>query len=400
MNPVVIYVDDEPNNLVVFEASLPMEWEIHVFSSPLEAVEKIQDINPWVVVSDQRMPGMTGVKFLELANKLHPNSVKMITTGYSDESLVIDSIRRAQVFDYIMKPWEVEDLEIRVDKAAKHYLSKRERDSLTEELQEKAKQLGEKNQALENAMAQANLAKEKEKSLRKELEYWIPPVVSWATKEKVEFPMHRNLCLMAIDIVGSGSLHNLSIGEHTARQKILLEFSMLVVKHGGYVEAFEGDAAYANFGLMDTGRNPCDAAFAVANEFRAALVGLQNHYETEINCGIGLHFAENVKAMVHEYSVTSSSGVIIQKRFSTESPGIDLVHRMEKLTHKLPGSNIVMTKDFMKNLSSQFPEADLREIGEHLFKGQSEAYALTLLKSRKVEDEDVVKVMAPSLKAS
>ncbi len=390
MNPVIVYVDDEPNNLVIFEASLPSEWEIHTFTNPLEAVEHIESINPWVIVSDQRMPGMNGVKLLEFANKIHPQSVKMITTGYSDESLVIDSIRRAQVFDYIVKPWDVEDLEIRLEKANQHFLGIRERADLTIQIENKARLLEEQNRELEKAVRESKAAREKEHSLRKELECWIPPIVTWATKNKKEFPMHRNLSLMAIDIVGSGALHNKSIGEHTARQKILLEFSMLVVKHGGYVEAFEGDAAYANFGLMDNGLNPCDAAFAVANEFRAALIGLQNHYNTEIECGIGMHYAENVKAMIHEYSVTGAQGIIVQKRFSTESSGIDLVHRMEKLTHQLPGSNIVFTKAFQDNLNSPLPEQDLRDIGNHLFKGQKEGYDLTLIKSRKANDDDVL----------
>ncbi len=389
MTPKIIYVDDEPNNLVIFEASLPTEWEIHTFTNPLEAVDQIEEIDPWIIVSDQRMPGMNGVKLLEIANKVHPESIKMITTGYSDESLVIDSIRKAQVFDYIVKPWEVEDLEIRLEKAIKHFEAARERSSLNQELKTKAKLLEEKNSDLEKAINEANFAGEREKGIRKELECWIPPIVTWATKNKVEFPMRRDLALMAIDIVGSGALHGLRIGEHTARQKILLEFSMLVVKHGGYVEAFEGDAAYANFGLMDTGLNPCDAAYAVANEFRAALIGLQNHYNAKIECGVAMHFASNVKAMIHEYSVTGANGIIIQKRFSTESPGIDLVHRMEKLTHKLPGSNIVFTKDFESNLKSQLPDQDLRDIGSHLFKGQKESFELKIIKSRLATEEDV-----------
>jgi len=394
MNPVILYVDDEPNNLVIFEASLPIDWEVHTFTSPLEAVEQIGELTPWIIVSDQRMPGMNGIKFLELSSQLSPDSIKMITTGYSDESLVIDSIRKAQVFDYIVKPWEVEDLSIRVEKAIKHYLAARERESLNEEIAQKAKLLEEKNVQLENAMEEANRAKEQEKALRKELECWIPPVVSLATKEKVQFPMHRDLALMAIDIVGSGALNNKTIGNHTAKQKILLEFSMLVVKHGGYVESFEGDAAYANFGLMENGINPCDAAFAVANEFRAALVGLQNHYKTTIECGIGLHFGEQVKALIHEYSVTTNDGIVIQKRFSTESSGIDLVHRIEKLTHKLPGSNIIMTNKFQNTLNTKPTES--RNIGFHLFKGQQDPYELVLIKSNKANDEHVAFIANPS----
>ncbi len=389
MKPVIVYVDDEPNNLVIFEACLPDDWTIHTFTSPLDAIDKIADINPWVIISDQRMPGMSGVKFLELANHIHSDSIKLITTGYSDENLVIDSIRRAKVFDYIVKPWETEDLSIRINKAVQTYVSARERDELHKVIEQKAKLLETQNNVLEKAIAEASSSKDQESRIRKELECWIPPVVTWATENRVEFPMSRDLSLMAIDIIGSGKLHHKTIGAHTARQKILLEFSMLVVKHGGYVEAFEGDAAYANFGLMTTGINPCDAAFAVANEFRAALFGIQNHYNTTIDCGIGLHFSKGVKALIHEYSVTTNTGIVVQKRFYTESPGIDLVHRMEKLTHQIPGSNIIMTKDYYANLTHQVPKEKLFEIGMHQFKGQSEAFDLLVIKSIKAKPEDV-----------
>lgn len=389
MKPVIVYVDDEPNNLVIFEASLPDDWEVYTFSNPLEAVDKITDIQPWVIVSDQRMPGMSGVKFLELSSKLSPNSIKLITTGYSDENLVIDSIRTAHVFDYIVKPWDADDLVIRIEKAVNSFSSAREREELTQKVHEHSKALEVKNKELESAMNEITLSKDEERKIRTELECWIPPVVTWATKNKIQFPIHRNLTLMAIDIVGSGELHNKKIGDHTARQKILLEFSMLVVKHGGYVETFEGDAAYANFGLMESNENPSDAALAVANEFRAALKGLQHHYDTTIECGIALHHHQSVKAMIHEYSVTTERGIVIQKRFSTESSGIDLVHRMEKMTHTLPGSNIVMTPEFMNNLTHPLKSPDLRNIGFHQFKGQPTEVELFLVKSQLASEDEI-----------
>ena len=387
MNPVIVYVDDEPQNLVNFEMSLPEEWEIHVFENPLVAADKIADLQPWVVVSDQRMPGMSGVKFLEFVSKLAPSAQKIITTGYSDENLVIEAIRTAGVLDYITKPWNPEELPHRIQKAVDLYQEKERVRSLTAELEEQKKQLESANAELNKAMVDMSASARREESFRKELECWVPPIVTWATENQIEFPIKRNLALMAIDIIDSGKLHGRSIGNHSLRQKALLEFSMLVIKHGGYVENFEGDAAYANFGLIDSTTRPADAALAVANEFRAALFGMNSHHDQQIECGIGLHFTEDVKASINEYSVTTPNGIVVQKHFSTESTGIDLVHRMEKLTHELIGSNIIMTDTFIKSLHRANALNNPVDLGTHLFKGQSEAAHLHLIKSQMVDDE-------------
>ncbi len=111
MQPVIIYVDDEANNLTVFEATCPSNWLIHCFDNPLTALAKMKEINPWVVIADQRMPGLKGVEFLQLVSQLVPLAVRIIVTGYSDEDLVINSVSKAKVYDYIKKPWEPEALE-------------------------------------------------------------------------------------------------------------------------------------------------------------------------------------------------------------------------------------------------------------------------------------------------
>jgi DNA-binding NtrC family response regulator len=111
MQPVIVYVDDEANNLTVFDAICAASWSVHCFDNPLSALARMKELNPWVIVSDQRMPSMKGVEFLTLAAQLVPLAVRIIVTGYSDEDLVISSVTRAQVFDYIKKPWEPELLE-------------------------------------------------------------------------------------------------------------------------------------------------------------------------------------------------------------------------------------------------------------------------------------------------
>src|ERR1022692_3561660 len=97
--PIIMYVDDEPHNLTVFEATIGMDedWDIITFSDPVKALSELKMTAPAVIVSDQRMPHMTGVEFLEIAKQLHPDSVRIVVTGYSDEDLIVEAVRKAGI---------------------------------------------------------------------------------------------------------------------------------------------------------------------------------------------------------------------------------------------------------------------------------------------------------------
>ena len=111
----------KPINLTVLEAALPSDWIIHTYDSPMKALEEVPKLEPWVVISDQKMPGMNGVAFLEIIKKTNPDALRVIVTGFSDEDLVVDSVRKAQISDYIKKPWDVDDLSHRIEKLVDTY---------------------------------------------------------------------------------------------------------------------------------------------------------------------------------------------------------------------------------------------------------------------------------------
>ncbi len=388
IKPTIMFVDDEPHNLAVFEAALPDCWDVKVFDSPLTAIEKVDELKPAIIVSDQRMPGMKGVKFLELAGKLVPSAVRILVTGYTDEDLIIESVRAAKIFDYIRKPWDVEELVKRLEAALAHHSAVIAREVAQAELARREKELRNANAELTQVSLELERSLRSTEEMAKELACWVPPVVTWLAKSKAAFPLHKDLAVMAIDIVGSGAIHGKHIGNKKLHAQILEEFAMLVLKHGGYVESTEGDAAYANFGLNDRTERPCDAAYAVANEFRAALRGMSLHHQQTVECGIALHFAANCEANISEYTVGTPQGVVVQKKFYTSSPDIDLVHRMEKFIHQVPGTNIVMTKDFVARLSTP-PMLPQHQLGAHTFKGQSKAVELVLIKSDQVQEDQL-----------
>ena len=135
MKPVIFYIDDQAMNLTVFEAAMPDEWEIYVFDTAAEALQQLVDKQPWVVVSDQRMSQMNGVAFLEQVKTLAPEAVRIIVTAYSDEELVVESVRKAHIFDYIRKPWDPDALVVSLQQALNYYQVNHERHQLLVQLQ-------------------------------------------------------------------------------------------------------------------------------------------------------------------------------------------------------------------------------------------------------------------------
>lgn len=395
MKPTLIYVDDEPQNLVVFEAACPEGWELKVFDSAAKALEALDKINPHVIVTDQRMPGMTGVQFLEIARKIAPNAVRIIVTGYSDEDLVVESVRKAQIFDYIKKPWDVDDLLAALARAFDYWSAADESRRLQESLRAREKELSETNVSLLSALKDLEIAKLKESKMREELECWVPPFVLWTIRGQESHVLKSpDLVGIAMDIIGSSRLHDVTFEGRPIRGQIIQIFTEAILRHGGWRESHSGDSAYGHFGLLEEKENPSESALAAAHEFRAGLKSLSEISGTKVECGIALHVARKCPIQVHTVHLNTPRGPITQKSFDTSSADIDLLHRMEKLVHQLPGSNIVMTKSFAESLRNS--PANAVTVGQHLFAGQIEPVELLLVPSYFVKEPDVEKLRGQS----
>ncbi|HZH02504.1 MAG TPA: ATP-binding protein [Myxococcaceae bacterium] len=110
--PVVLYVDDEPINLRVFDANFRNHLRVITCHAAAEALQILTQRGHEiaVLISDQRMPGMTGVELLEKSRQVAPDVQRMIITAYSDMQAVIESVNRGQVSRYFVKPWVKEEL--------------------------------------------------------------------------------------------------------------------------------------------------------------------------------------------------------------------------------------------------------------------------------------------------
>lgn len=386
--PTIVYVDDEPHNLVVFEAAVPDTWKVVTFDNPVSALQKLEELVPSVIVSDQRMPGMMGVQFLELASKIRPNAVRIMATGYSDEDLIVESVRKAHIFDYIRKPWDVEDLTASLSRALDFYSANEESRRLQIELLQREKELTDRNSHLVTVLKELEDSKRAEQEMRRELESWVPPFILQALQKKnIQFPVIRDLVGITFDIIQSSRLHDLALTGKPLRAQILQLFSEAIIRHGGWRESSAGDSAYGHFGLFNENQNPADAALAVAREFRVALRNLSQLNSVQVECGIALHTAKDCVVDIHSVQLQTPQGPVAQKTFDTAGADVDLLHRMEKLVHSLPGSNIIMSKSFMDALKSS--PNQFVNIGAHLFAGQKQSVELYLITSDLVNEQDL-----------
>lgn len=135
-NKSVLYVDDEEDNLTVFKSTFRREFTIHLAKSGAEGIEILKNNEIQVIITDQRMPEMTGIQFLESVNPVYPDCIRMILTGFSDVEAIIKAINNGKVYRYITKPWNKDELRQTMNDAFENFEIKVRNKKLIEELKE------------------------------------------------------------------------------------------------------------------------------------------------------------------------------------------------------------------------------------------------------------------------
>ncbi len=131
----VLYVDDEPNNLQSFKAGFRRYYDIYTALSVSEALTILNDNDIHVIIADQRMPRATGVEFFNIVNKSHPDPVRILLTGYADLEAVVDAINKGEVFRYVKKPWDENELKTTIQNAYEMHATKIQLKNKVSELQ-------------------------------------------------------------------------------------------------------------------------------------------------------------------------------------------------------------------------------------------------------------------------
>ena len=121
MKYCILYVDDESDNLTAFQAVFRRQFQVLVAQGGQEALALLEQENVDLIISDQRMPGMTGVELLEQVKERYPDVIRMVLTGYSDMQAIVDAINKGNVYHYVTKPWNAVELKLILDKALETY---------------------------------------------------------------------------------------------------------------------------------------------------------------------------------------------------------------------------------------------------------------------------------------
>lgn len=146
--PRILLVDDEPENLKAIERTIRNRYEVVMCESGEAALRELAQREFAVVISDQRMPGMIGTDLLAKVAASHPLTTRIIFTAYSEAKEILDAINRAEIYRYVTKPWDNQDLLITLQQAVERYQLRSANQRLISELEAKNRNLMEKEQEL------------------------------------------------------------------------------------------------------------------------------------------------------------------------------------------------------------------------------------------------------------
>jgi|ERR687884_1273568 DNA-binding NtrC family response regulator len=126
----IMIVDDEPANLRLLERLFRQDNQVITAESGEEALRLLAQHDVALLITDQRMPNMTGIELLKRTAALRPHMVRIILTGYTDIGALVEAINSGLVYKYLTKPWSNEELRLTVSRALEHYEANKTRHEL------------------------------------------------------------------------------------------------------------------------------------------------------------------------------------------------------------------------------------------------------------------------------
>ena len=126
----MLIVDDELVNLRLLDRLFSRDFECLTASSGAEAIRLLEQHDVAILVTDQRMPGMTGIDLLRHTARLRPHMVRILLTGYTDVEVLEEAINSGLVYLYVTKPWNNEALKLKISRACDHYESNKKSSAL------------------------------------------------------------------------------------------------------------------------------------------------------------------------------------------------------------------------------------------------------------------------------
>lgn len=216
--PRILIVDDEPRILRALVRLLRKEGYLVLTAESGEAgLEALQGREASVVISDYRMPGMSGVDFLRQVKAVAPDAVRVIISGYMDVNLITEAVNAGEVFRFITKPWDDGALKALVWQCVEQFQLVQENQRLQSQVQATNRELRELNRVLEDKVAERTselLIHNKALRLKQEVLDNLPTAVVGIDAEGTVVLTNDAACERLIEDDGSGTRRRPVIGAH------------------------------------------------------------------------------------------------------------------------------------------------------------------------------------------
>lgn len=346
----VLYVDDEENNLNSFRAALRRNYNIFTAHSGEEGIGILSKNDIHVVVTDQRMPNMTGVQFLQHIPGDQDN-IRIILTGFSDMESIIDAINTGKVYRYITKPWDKDELKITIDNAIETVVLRRNNKKLIKELQEHNEQLEEKvrlrTKEIEKQKELIESAKAQSDSLLLNI---LPGEIAEELKQfgKSYARKHDQVSVLFADIKGFTSITEklTPVKLVTQLDEIFGAFDNIIVKYGMEKIKTIGDAYMCACGLPKADEE---------NAVKAVKAGLDmQHYIRDFGLANKVQDLPVFEMRIGVHTGPLVAGVVGFKKFAYDIWGdaVNLAAQMEQNSEvgkvNISGETYSLVKDFFE----------------------------------------------------
>lgn len=140
----ILYVDDEDGNLRIFQRAFKKTFDVYIALSGNEALDILSQHSINLLISDQRMPNMSGVELLRLASVLYPDTIRIILTAYTDIDDIMQAVNECGIYRYLPKPWKKEEMQQTLEQALEVYKLRQDKNILISELRESNEVLEDK----------------------------------------------------------------------------------------------------------------------------------------------------------------------------------------------------------------------------------------------------------------
>jgi class 3 adenylate cyclase len=290
----VLVVDDEPRVLDSLEALLAMEYRVVRADRPDRALEILGREEIALVLSDQRMPGMTGTELLTRSLDVSPETVRVLLTAFTDADALMASINAANIYHFILKPWDPTELLHTVRRGVERHRLARERTALLRDL-------AAKNRDLQTTLHDLRAAQERvvrEAAVRAQLQRYVSPrLVDLALENPTLLELAgdwREATVLFADIRGFTRLVERTPAPTVIR---LLDqyFSAMIdviFQHQGTVEQLVGDEIVALFGVTEGSHDAAPRAVRTAVDMVRAVEILSTRWRAEglptFGIGVGI----------------------------------------------------------------------------------------------------------------